>query len=291
MHRLIATTLTCSALVLCLSPRTVFADASAWLPEPGTGHLSLSYVSQSAEEFYRGAEKRPLPGPGQEDLSQTTVWLAGTYGFNDSFALDVQTGWAKSQFMTGPGIPTPSESFSGMVDGKIGLTWRISDEVISDFPSVALRAGVIRAGDYETGFINSLGDGGDGYEASLVVGKFVGDQLGLSAEIGLRRRSDDIPDERFANVSGIWFLNESLTLGIEYRVVNSTSGLQIGGPGFAPDRFPETEEDTQTVAARLYYTVNENFSLNLFAGSVIDGRNAAASSIFGAAASYSFDFL
>lgn len=291
MHRFIATTLTCSAFVFCVSPRPVFADASAWLPEPGTGHLSLSYVSQSAEQFYRGEEKRPLPGGGGEDLSQSTVWVSGAYGFNDSLSLDVQTGWAKSQFMIGPGIPTPSESFSGMVDASVGLTWRIVDEVISDSPSIALRAGVILAGDYETGFINSLGDGGDGYEASLVVGRFLGDQLGLSAEFGLRRRNNDIPGERFANLSGIWFLNDSLTVGLEYRMVNSTSGLQIGGPGFAPDRFPEIEEDTQTVAARLYYSVNENFSLSLFGGAVIDGRNAAASNILGAAASYSFDFL
>ena len=291
MHRFAVTTLTCSVFVFCLSSRPALGDASAWLPEPGTGHLSLSYVSQSAEQFYRGQEKRPLPGGGGEDLSQATVWMGGSYGFNDSFAVDVQTGWAKSQFMTGPGIPTPSESFNGMVDTNIGLTWRIVDEVISDSPSIALRAGVILAGDYETGFINSLGDGGDGYEASLVVGRFLGDQVGLSAEFGLRRRNNNIPGERFANLSGIWFLNDSLTVGVEYRMVNSTSGLQIGGPGFAPDRFPEIEEDTQTVGARLYYSVNENFSLSLFGGSVIDGRNAAASNIFGAAASYSFDFL
>ena len=291
MHRLLNTTLTCSVIAFCVSSEPLFADASAWLPEPGTGHLSLSYVSQSAEEFYRGTDKRPLPGGGQEDLSQNTVWLGGTYSLNDSFALDVQTGWAKSQFMTGPGIPTPSESFSGMVDANVGFTWRIVDEIVSDLPSVALRVGAIFAGDYETGHINSLGDGGDGYEASLVVGKFVNDQLGLSAELGLRNRNANIPGERFANLSGLWFLNDSLTLGVEYRIVNSTSGLQIGGPGFAPNRFPEIEEDTRTVAARLYYNINENLSLSLFAASVIDGRNAAASSIFGAAASYSFDFL
>ena len=291
MHRLLNTTLTCSVIAFCVSSESLFADASAWLPEPGTGHLSLSYVSQSAEEFYRGTDKRPLPGGGQEDLSQNTVWLGGTYSLNDSFALDVQTGWAKSQFVTGPGIPTPSESFSGMVDANVGFTWRIVDEIVSDLPSVALRVGAIFAGDYETGHINSLGDGGDGYEASLVVGKFVSDQLGLSAELGLRNRNANIPEERFANLSGLWFLNDSLTLGVEYRIVNSTSGLQIGGPGFAPNRFPEIEEDTRTVAARLYYSINQNLSLSLFAASVIDGRNAAASSIFGAAASYSFDFL
>lgn len=291
MHRLLAITLTCTAIVFCVSSRPLFADGSAWLPEPGTGHLSLSYVSQSAEEFYRGTDKRPLPGGGQEDLAQNTVWLGGTYGLNDSFALDIQTGWAKSQFMTGPGIPTPSESFSGMVDTSVGLTWRIVDEVVSDLPSVALRVGAIRAGDYETGYINSLGDGGDGYEVSLVVGRFIGDQVGLSAELGARNRNENIPGERFANLSGIWFLNDALTLGVEYRMVNSTSGLQIGGPGFSPNRFPEIEEDTQTVGARLYYSVNENFSLSLFGASVIDGRNAAASSIFGVSASYSFDFL
>ena len=82
---------------------------------------------------------------------------------------------------------------------------RLVDEVISDAPSLAVRVGGIIGGDYDTGYINSLGDGGNGYEISVIAGKFLGDRVGLSGELGYRDRDSDIPSEVFANVSALWF--------------------------------------------------------------------------------------
>ena len=72
------------------------------------------------------------------------------------------------------------ESYSGLADVNLGVTWRFLDEALSDYalmPSVALRAGGIIAGDYQTGYINSLGDGGDGFEVSALAGKFFADRF------------------------------------------------------------------------------------------------------------------
>ena len=49
--------------------------------------------------------------------------------------------------------------------------------------------GGIVAGVYETGYINSLGHGGDGVETSVIVGKHT-DVVSLSAEVGYRRRGN-----------------------------------------------------------------------------------------------------
>lgn len=280
-------TLVVSALLGGVWPAVcAFAQGSAWLNEPGSGYASLSVVSQVADEFYRGKVKRPTPRG--EDLGQNTVWLTANYSFNDSLALDAQVGWARSEFVVGPMIPTPMEHFSGMVDSTIGLTWRVNDELASDLPSVAVRAGAIIAGNYDTGYINSLGDGGNGYELSVVVGEFVSNRVGLSAEFGYRSRDSGIPSETFTNLTGVWLLGERLSLGLDYKVVNARDGLDIGGEGFDPTRFPEVEEDSELVAGRLYYNASESLSFAVFHAAVVNGRNAPASAVYGATISYSF---
>ncbi len=277
------------AAVVCMAPRTAYGDGSVWLPDPATGYVNVSYVFQTADEFYRVEQKRPTPAGG-EDLSQGTLWLNVNYAMSDSVALDAQAGWAKSDFVViNPG-PAPDDSYSGFVDTTVGLTWRLVDEVISDAPSVAVRIGGILAGDYDTGYINSLGDGGNGYEISVIAGKFLGDRVGLSGELGYRDRDSDIPSEVFANVSALWVLNDQVTLGLDYRQVNAESGLDIGGPGFSPSRFPELEEDGQSLGLRLFWNMG-SLGLNVFHARVQDGRNTAASNVTGATVSYFFDTL
>lgn len=276
-----------SASAVALWPAMcAFADGSAWLNEPGSGYASVSVVSQVADEYYRGKVKRPTPRGA--DLGQNTVWLTANYSFGDSWAVDAQVGWARSEFVVGPMIPTPMENFSGIVDSSIGLTWRINDELASDFPSVALRAGAIIAGNYDTGYINSLGDGGNGYEFSIIVGKFINNRVGLSAEFGYRSREANIPDETFTNLTGVWLLGDKLSLGLDYRQVDARSGLDIGGEGFDPTRFPEVEEDSEIIGGRLYYNASESLGFAIFHATVVGGRNAPASAVYGATISYSF---
>jgi len=277
-----------SAFAVAMWPAMcAFADGSAWLNEPGSGYASVSVVSQVADEYYRGKVKRSTPRG--EDLAQNTIWLTANYAFGDSWAVDAQVGWARSEFVVGPMIPTPMENFSGIVDSSIGLTWRVNDELASELPSVALRAGAIIAGDYDTGYINSLGDGGNGYELSIIVGEFVSNRVGLSAEFGYRSREAGIPDETFTNLTGVWLLGEKLSLGLDYKLVDARSGLDIGGEGFDPTRFPEVEEDSELVAGRLYYNASEALSFAVFHATVVGGRNAPASAVYGATISYSFN--
>ena len=288
------------ALLACCGAPVAVAQGSPWLPEPGTGDVSASYVYQTADEFWHcapppapagcpkgGTTKTPTPGGG-DDLRQNTLWLNASYGLSDSVALDAQLGWAKSDY-TGAGPKNMgADSLDGIADANVGLRWRVVDEIVSDWPSVTLRAGVILAGNYDIGYINSLGDGGDGIEGSVIVGKFLTDRIGVSGELGIRNRSNDIPTETFLNLNGVATINERLTLALEYRRVDAEDSIEIGGPGFAPARFPEVEEDISVVAGRAFVQLTDTLNAALFYGNTIDGRNTAASSIFGVTLSYSF---
>ena len=301
---LLLTTLVGSALLSGLAVQPASAQGSPWIAEPGTGSVNLSFVNQNAAEFYRQTTKTTGPlGPTGAHLSQNTMWFGVNYAATDAVALDVQTAWASSSL---PGAVGPSggeESYSGLYDSNVAVTWRFVDELISNAPSVALRVGAIIAGAYDTGYINSVGDGGNGLETSLIIGRF-GSAVGFSGEMGFRIRSStevnpnavgamageqvDIPNDMFVNLGLFIPAGDVVTIGVDYRMVNATSGIDIGGEGFSPSRFPGLHEDGHIVGGRLIANVTDLVSVNAFFGQVVKGRNIAASRIFGAGLSFGF---
>lgn len=267
------------------------AAGSPWLGEPGTANFSVSFVRQYADEKWTGAGgavKGPMPGG---ELTQGTLWLSGDYAFRDNLALDAQVGWARSQLA--------QDMDNGLADANVGLSWRVLDEFIGAPLSVALRGGVIVAGSYDTGTalattsgappgIYAIGDGGDGIEGSIIAGKTFAERVGVSLEIGMRNRNNDIPNNMFYNLTSFVELNKQVTLALDYHRVASDGDLNIGVPPFTPDRFPEVAEEATVVGGRVAVALTEKASATLYYGNTIDGRNTSASSIFGMALNYGF---
>ena len=266
-----------------LSP--AFAGGSVWLPAPGGGSMTVSMVAQNATEYYR-LTKRPTPG-GQE-LSQQTIWVDTTYGLSDSVAIDFRAGVAGSSFPAGVG-PATRSSYYGATDMNIGVVWRVVDELVSSAPSIAVRVGAIKAGSYETGNINTLGDGGNGLEVSALVGRFIGNNFAFSGEFGYRYRDNSIPANLFGRISTGVIVGSRLGISFSYDVDDATSGLEIGGPGFSATRFPEVHEDIHIVGPSATLALSDSVSVGTAYGKVVKGRNTAASSIYSVFIGYSFD--
>ncbi|MCY4155038.1 MAG: hypothetical protein OXF58_06895 [Gammaproteobacteria bacterium] len=259
----------------------VWAQGTPWLPIPKSGSASVSYVYQDAEKFYRGKSKVQLPFQG---IEQSTVLISLNYGLTDALAFDVQGGHSDVNRDIGPGD-------SGMMDTTLGLTWRVLDEEISEAgaPSVAIRVAGIIAGDYETGFPHAIGDGGDGFEASLLAGKIFDNRFALSGEIGRRERSNKIPGETYLNISAYLIPAPRLILQAQYHKTMADGDLDIGAPGFSPARFPETDEDVDRIALGGTFSLTDNISLGFNWFSVLDGRNTADFEAFMGTASINFD--
>jgi hypothetical protein len=302
------------ALVASLSAQPAFAQGTPWIAEPGTGTISLTYANQSAKEFWRPVDGSvmkvtgPLGDTGK--LAQNTMWFAANYAVNDFVALDIQSAFASSSVKGTAAVSGPlagsKEGYSGLFDSNIALTFRVVDELISNAPSVAVRIGGIVAGPYDTGYINSLGDGGHGLETSVIVGKF-GSAAGFSAELGFRMRGStevntqavggamasgetvDVPNDMFVNLGLFIPAGNAVTLGVDYRMVNALSGIDIGQPmAFSPSRFPALEEDAHIVGGRLLANVTDTVNLNVFFGQVVAGNNTAVSRIFGVGVGFGF---
>jgi hypothetical protein len=264
-----------SMLPVLLAPAVTHA-ANPWLPEAGRWNVGLSYSQQSADELYAGDQRADLPA----DLDQSTLLVNISYAPNYVLALDFTTGYAKSEFISVPGL-SPDDELDGVQDVRLGARYLLRDEVVTEDLSVTLGAAVIIAGDYDTGALNAIGDGANGLEGSVSLGRQFGNGLALAGDLGYRYRDEDVPNEWFGSLDAIYAFTDRISARVGYSMANATSGLDIGGPGFSPARFPEVEEDFQLASAGVNVAFSSAMSLALDVGQKFDGRNTSRSQIWG----------
>lgn len=263
---------------------TAHADGSVWLPAPGAGSLSASYVSQDADDFWHIVNGQMSHTPFPPGLEQTTTFLSAGYGLSDAWAVDAQVGWSEASNKANPGAhPT----LDGRTDLGLGVTWRFADEVLSDGPSAAVRFGLILAGDYETAYPTAIGEGADGMELSGIIGKVFGNRLALSAEVGTRNRSSDVPQETFMNFDAHLIAGPYLVLSANYHVQDSSGEQDIHGPGFTRFVLPFVAEDVSRVSFGGTLSF-DRFDVGLRWFDVVDGRNTADFKAVSGTFSYNF---
>ena len=262
---------------------SVHANGSVWLPAPGTGSVTASHVSQSADDFWHIVDGEMEHTPFPPGLEQTTTFISATYGLSDAWSLDAQVGGSETRTKSTSPYPT----LDGRTDLGLGLTWRFVDEVTSDAPSMAVRVGAIVAGDYEINWPTAIGEGADGMELSGIVGKVLGDRLALSAEVGTRNRSGDVPRETFVNLNAHLIAGSRLVLSAQYHLQRSDGDADIHGPGFTRFVLPFVAEDIDRFSLGGTVSLGPvDIGLQWF--DVVDGRNTADFNAVAAAFTYNF---
>lgn len=282
----------------------VSADGSVWLPAPGTGTVTMTYISQSADNMWVGKNgPNPIPFQG---LDQSTVSINGTYGLSDAISLDLRTGTSEVSPKHGGAIPLSTD---GRTDTELGVTWRFRDEIVNDGPSMAVRVGAILAGNYDTGGPGpaevmgdpnrvgagptAVGDGASGFQISGIIGKVFNNRFAVSAELGSRHRWDDVPRETFMNFDAHLIVGERLVLSSQYHIQASSGDVDIGPPpgpgahGMHWDQFPNVAEDVNRISIGGTIVLNQvDIGLHWF--KVLDGRNTAEYKAFGGTLTYNF---
>ncbi len=257
-------------------------EVSPYTPVDGGGEVEVSWTQQSADSFNPGSARAPLP----VDLSQNSFVINASYGLTDKLALDFQVGYAKSKFTVDPGL-APQGGLDGLTDVMVGARYKVIDEVDGGPFTATLGVAAIIDGGYRTGAITAVGDGGSGGQVALAFGKQLG-PVSYNSSIGYRIRGNNIPDEVFggARLSLAFADHFSIFGGLSFS--DSTSGIEIGGPGFTPARFPEVEEDYKLWNVGGAVSFTDSLSLNASYGQKFDGRNTARSNFFRVGLGYSF---
>lgn len=98
----------------------------------------------------------------------------------------------------------------------------------------------------------------------------------------------DISSDGFVNLDVLVPDRQRFTIGADYRMVNALSGLDIGGEGFSPSRFPALQVDAHIIGGRVIANVTEAVSVHGFFGQVVTGWNTAVSRIIGFGVSFAF---
>jgi hypothetical protein len=271
-----------SVAIACTAPFITHA-ANPWLPASQQWQASLGILQQSADELYAGETRAALP----TDLEQTSLALNASYGINHALALDLSTGYAKSDFIAVPGL-SPDDEESGLQDVRLGVRYLLRDEVVTEDFTVTADAAFIVGGGYDVGALNSIGDDADGVETSLQIGRQFSSNVALAAQLGYRWRGDAVPNERFGSADAVYRFNSVFAARLGYSFVNANSGIDIGSATFTPARFPEVEEDYQLVSGGVSLTVTSKTSLQLSYGQKVDGRNTARSDVWAASVGMSW---
>ncbi len=254
------------------------AQNSPWLPAPGSGSVGLSYLSQEADRFYIGGSLMSLPF-GTIKIKTTT--LSAQYAFADGLAVDAKLPFARRTSGLG--------SDSGTGDARVGVTWRFVDEFEKrGAPTVAVRAGAIIAGNYQTFRPDSIGDGASGYEVSLLVGRYLTSNFGIRGEVGIRDRNRGVPNQTFASVGADLRITPSLAGSVGFSSIRNSGNLDIGGPGFTPLRFQQVAEKRNLINAGLSYSATERISINGNIGKVTSGRNTSKNDVYSLGVSFDF---
>ena len=174
---------------------------SPWLPTKGKFSTNFSYIHETYDEFYRGADLRDYPF---DEFTQNTLFLSFEYGLSDKWALDLTFGITDSKSeLEHP--PTSRDGDEALTDTRFGIRYQLMNEFFLDHtfaPTLSFRLGAIIEGNYDIGFPAAPGDGGSGIEMSLLIGKVFGETgFGFQGAFGFRDRDSEIPEELFANAN------------------------------------------------------------------------------------------
>lgn len=275
MKKIIAT------IGLLSTPALVFADGSPWVLPHGTTNLSVSVISGSTDTFFINEESTELPG----DISGTYLWLNASYGYDDIWAFDFRTGYAETDFETNP------EDQSDISDTTFGVSYQFFNEFELDngLPTLTGRLAYTFGGDYEANVIEAIGDGANGIDVSLLVGKSITGSISLFGDLTYRQRNEDVADG-IKYLLGAYYNTPIRGLGLQLSVagIRTDSDINIGSPGFGVDQFSQTDRDSDFLIGGFNYGFVNGISLGATYTSVLDGKNVPDTDVLSVTAGYSF---
>ncbi len=252
-------------------PMLAAAEAtSPWLPIPGELTLTGGYSHQSGKSAFIGDKEVAvwdITGGAASKFERSSKSLILSYGINDMLALDAAIGYGEVK-------AGKADEDSGMADSTIGLSWRVADEYTkTHLPTITLHGGYIIAGSYKAERLAALGNGENGLDVSVLIGKQLTDYFSLAAELGSQKRSGKIPIATYYDLTAGFTFSHNWGATIGYSNKQYGGNLDIGGPGFSPARFQEVRDERTAVKASLSYAIAGNQNIALHYASLIKGRN------------------
>jgi len=273
------------ALLLMVALSGTASAERVWLPEKGTLVAAPVVVYETFDTIYEAKNEVAYP-PGR--YKQVTVLAAFDYGVLDGVALDFMIG-----YVNGFGEPPPNNG--GLYDTTLGVTVELLDEFEWDspyVPTLTMRLGGIIAGTYDAegaDFPGIPGDKANGIEGEIAAGKILPMDFGVTGALGIRARDKGVPMDWHVRLSAFKTIAGVLSVNLAYDQWLSMSGLDIGGPGFTPDRFRELREDSGNIEVGASFRDPWGLDWSVFYARTVMGRNTGIKDVVGFVLGVPFD--
>ncbi len=265
-------------LLFLINPSLVYAEGSPWLPGDGATSIGASITSGSTEDFFIGETSTNLGA----DLSGTFVWLNASYGYDDIWAFDASTGYARSEFETN------QEEQSDLADTSFGVSYQFINEFEADngLPTISARLGYTLGGDYETAQIDAIGDGASGFDLSVLLGKSLNADFSIYSDLTYRQRDSGVPDAVKFLLSGS-YVSPIPQLGFQLGLagIRSDSDLDFGG---GVGEFSQVDKDSDWLITGVNYGFDNGVGIGFSYSAILSGKNVPDSDIASFNIGYSF---
>lgn len=268
-------TLTCGLVAALLCLALPASANSPWPLEKGALDLTPFVIYETFDEFYKAEARTDFP-PGR--YKQIVAGISLEYGVFDDLTVDLTLAYVR-----GFGDVPVND---GLYDTHLGLRYRILDEFESEhewMPTLSFRFGGIIAGSYEVEglFPGIPGDKASGIEGEFLMGKLLPHGVGIITALGLRARELSVPLEWHFRIGAFKTFFDSVVVSAAFDQWRATSGIDIGGPGFTPDRFRELKEITQNIEVAIAYTDRGGRYYSSYYTRTVGGRNTGIKNIVG----------
>ena len=239
-------------------------NSTPWTPAQKTANVSLSYVFDGAQNFKAGTNDARLPAR----LDQNSFFASLEYGITNRLSADLLTGYTRTSLGT--------SSLDGVADSLIGVRVKAYSGEKSAF---TLRAAGVIAGSYP---LTNLGPFAPGFKASgflgsALYGVTMAHGTYVSSELGFSVYNGRVSNRVFGSLVAGQAIGKWSYFG-GYQQSRATGGIDIGGPGFSPSRFPEIRRIYGGVDAGGGYTMANGTYFGATYGHYLHGRNVGKKS-------------
>ncbi len=249
----------------------------------GKGKLAvaISTTREKYDEFYFGDVKKPLSVTNLDKI------VTQSYNFYTAYGLTNKTDLILNiPYITTKGNQITDNKEVGeehFQDATIGIQSKFYQKenttgAFSVTGGVSLSTPLSK---YRTNVIYAIGNRSTRITPSALLQYKFANGIFINGQGGYSLKTNKVPDA-VVSAAKIGYAGK---VYVEAYISNQTStgGIDIGGPGFTPERFPETKVNTTNIGASVYFA-----GVTLGVGKRLSGRNAGLPSYYTIGLAYTF---